>query len=83
LDQHRRFYDRALFESAIDTKQRGCDVVRVRIDNAGSGERVRDRAIVVQQKARRRVQFELMDTKRKTMRFWLERRGGTVRDYVS
>ncbi len=38
-------------------------------------------AIVVQQKKRRPVQFELMDTARKTMLAWLERRGGTLNDF--
>lgn len=82
LDQHRRLRDRALFDFAIDSKLRGCDVLRVRIGDVVSGGRVRDRAIVVQQKTKRPVQFELMDTARKTMRAWLERRGGTLNDFV-
>jgi site-specific recombinase XerC len=82
LDQHRRLRDRALFDFAIDSKLRGCDVVRVRIGDIVSGGRVRDRAIIVQQKTKRPVQFELMDTARKTMRAWLERRRGTLDDYV-
>jgi site-specific recombinase XerC len=82
LDQHRRLRDRALFDFAIDSKLRGCDVVRVRIGDIVSGGRVRDRAIIVQQKTKRPFQFELMDTARKTMRAWLERRRGTLDDYV-
>lgn len=31
LDQHRRLRDQALFDFAIDSKLRGCDVVKVRI----------------------------------------------------
>ena len=50
LDQHRRLRDRALFDFAIDSKLRDCDVVRVRIGDAVSGGRVRDRAVIVQQK---------------------------------
>lgn len=82
LDQHRQLRDRALFDFAIDSKLRGCDVVGVRIGDVVSGGRVRDRAIIVQRKTKRPVQFELMDTARKTMRVWLERRGGTLNDYV-
>ena len=74
--------DRALFDFAIDSKLRGCDVVKIRIGDVVSGGRVRDRAIVVQQKTNRPVQLELMDTARKTMRAWLERRGGSLSDYV-
>ena len=66
LDQHRRLRDRALFDFAIDSKLRGCDVVKVRIGDIVSGERIRDRAIVVQQKTKRPVQFELLDPARKT-----------------
>lgn len=82
LDQHRRLRDRALFDFAIDSKLRGCDVVKVRIGDVVSGGRVRDRAAIVQQKTKRPVQFELMDTARKTMWAWLERRGGSINDFV-
>jgi len=82
LDQHRRLRDRALFDFAIDSKLRGCDVVKVRIGDVVSGGRVRARAVVVQQKTKRPVQFELMDTARKTMRAWLKRRRGTLNDFV-
>lgn len=82
LDQHRRLRDRALFDFAIDSKLRGCDVVKVRIGDIVSGGRIRDRAVVVQQKTQRPVQFELLEPARKTMRAWLERRGGTLNDYV-
>ncbi len=73
-DQHRRLRDRALFDLAVDSKLRGCDLV--------SGGRARDRAIIAQQKTKRPVQFELMDTARKTIRAWLERRGGTLNDFA-
>jgi len=40
------------------------------------------RAIVVQQKTGRPVQFELLDPARSSILAWLERRGGTLDDYV-
>ena len=82
LDQHRRLRDRALFDLAIDSKLRGCDVVRIRIGDVVSGGRIRDRAVIVQQKTKRPMQFELMETARKTLRAWLDRRGGTLNDFV-
>lgn len=82
LDQHRRLRDRALFDFAIDSELRGCDVVKIRIGDIVSGGRIRDRALVVQQKTKRPVQFELLDPARKTLLAWLERRGGTLGDYV-
>lgn len=56
LDQQRRLRDRAMFDFAIDRKLRDCDVVKVRIGDIVSGGRVRDRAIVVQQKTKRPVE---------------------------
>ena len=50
LDQHRRLRDRALFDLALDSKLRGCDVVRMKIGDVVSGGQVRSRAIVVQRK---------------------------------
>ena len=37
LDQHRRLRDRALFDLAIDSKLRGCEVVRIKIGDLVSG----------------------------------------------
>ncbi len=48
LDQERRVRDRAMFDLAIDSKLRGCDVVKIKIRDLASGGRVRSRAIVVQ-----------------------------------
>jgi site-specific recombinase XerC len=82
LDQHRRLRDRALFDLAIDNKLRGCDIVKIKIGNLVSGGHIRSRAIVVQQKTGRPVQFELMDDARTSLLAWLERRSGTVEDYA-
>jgi integrase len=82
LDQHRRLRDRALFDLALDSKLRGCDVVRIKIGDVVSGGQVRSRAIVVQRKMGRPVQFELLADARGSLLAWLERRGGTLADYV-
>jgi hypothetical protein len=72
LDRERRLRDRAMFDLAIDTKLRGCDVVKVKIGDLVSGGRVRSRAIVVQQKTGRPVQFELLEPARGSILAWLE-----------
>ena len=82
LDQHRRMRDRALFDLAVDSKLRGCDVVRIKIGDLVIGGQIRTRAIVVQQKTGRPVQFELLADARASLLAWLERRGGTLVDYV-
>ncbi|RWO18486.1 MAG: integrase [Mesorhizobium sp.] len=43
---------------------------------------IRTRAMVVQQKTGRPVQFELMADARTSLLAWLERRGGTVDDFA-
>ena len=82
LDQHRWLRDRALFYLAIDSKLRDYDLVRTKIGDLVIGGQNRARAIVVQQKTGRPVQFELLTDARATLLAWLERRGGTVGDYV-
>jgi hypothetical protein len=44
--------DLALFNLAIDCKPRGCDLVRLHIDDLCAGSRVRDRTTVIQKKSR-------------------------------
>ena len=82
LDRERRLRDRALFDLAIDSKLRGCDVVKVRIGDLVSGGLIRNRAIVIQQKTRKPVQFELLEPARGSILAWLERRGGSLEDYA-
>ena len=82
LDRERRLRDRAMFDLAIDSKLRGCDVVKIKISELVSGGRVRSRAIVIQQKTGRPVQFALLEHARSSILAWLECRGGTLDDFV-
>jgi integrase len=82
LDRERCIRDRALFDLAIDSKLRGCDLVKIRIRDVVAGPEIRSRAIVVQQKTGRPVQFEITSDVRASLLAWLERRGGTVEDYA-
>jgi integrase len=82
LDHEGRLRDRAIFDFAIDSKLRGCDVVKVKIGELVNGGEVRSRAIVIQQKTDRPVQFELLNTARDSILAWLELRGGALDDFV-
>lgn len=82
LDQKRRVRDRAMFDLAIDSKLRGCDIVKIRISDLVSGGRVRSRAIVVQRKTGRPVQFELLEPARASILAWLGCRGGALGDFA-
>lgn len=68
LEQRRR--DLALFNLAIDSKLRGCDLVRLRVDDVCVGGRVQDRATVTQRKTGRPVQFEITEQTRTAIRDW-------------
>jgi integrase len=82
LDREGRLRDKALFDLAIDSKLRGCDLVKIKIGDVVAGSDVRHRAIVIQQKTNRPVQFELTADVRATLFSWLERRGGSISDYL-
>jgi integrase len=82
LDEHRRLRDRALFDLAIHSKLRGCDIVKMKIGDIVAGGALHTQATVIQQKTNRPVQLELMTGARKTMLTWLTRRGGTLDDFI-
>ena len=62
--------DLALFNLAIDSKLRGCDLVRLQVDDVCAGGRVRDRGTVIQKKTGRPVQFEITEQTRASIRDW-------------
>jgi integrase len=82
LDREGRLRDKALFDLAIDSKLRGRDLVKIKIGDVVEGGDIRSRAIVIQQKTNRPVQFELTADVRSTLSLWLERRGGSATDYL-
>jgi integrase len=71
LQLERRRRDLALFNLAIDSKLRGCDLVRLRASDVCVGGRVQDRATVIQRKTGRPVQFEITEQTRTAIRDWL------------
>lgn len=74
LQVERRIRDLALIDLAIDSKLRGCDVVALRLGDVIAAGVPRRRAIVLQQKTGRPVQFEITDQTRQSIARWLERR---------
>jgi hypothetical protein len=76
LEQRRR--DLALFNLAIDSKLRGCDLVRLRLSDVCVGGQVRDRTTVIQQKTGRPVQFEITEQTRAAIRDWLASTGPAI-----
>jgi integrase len=67
----RRIRDLALFNLAIDSKLRGCDLVRLRVCNVAHGDHIVPRATVMQQKTGRPVRFELTEQTRDAVQAWI------------
>src|SRR5438477_6569858 len=71
LEERRR--DLALFNLALDSKLRGCDLVRLQVNDVCVGGRVRDRATVIQRKTGRPVQFEITEHTRAAISDWVDK----------
>lgn len=82
LEHEGRVRDRALFDLAIDSKLRGCDVVKIKIGDLVNAGQMRHRATVIQQKTGRPVQFEIQEPARSSLLTWLELRGGCVDEFA-
>ena len=67
LQLERRTRDLALFNLAIDSKLRGCDVVAVRVDDVAPNGYALDRATIRQKKTGRPVRFELTEQTRQAI----------------
>ena len=67
--------DLALFNLAIDSKLRACDLVKLRVSDIAYGSRASSRAIVVQQKTGRPVQFEITEQTRAALTAWMTAAG--------
>ena len=64
LQLQKRIRDLALFNLAIDSKLRGCDVVAIRVDDVAPSGYTSDRATVRQKKTGRPVRFEMTEQTR-------------------
>lgn len=79
FDREGRTRDPALFDLAIESKLRGCDLVKIRIRDVVAGPEIRTRAIVVQQKTGRPVQFAITSEVRTSLLAWLGGEGAPLR----
>jgi integrase len=75
--------DLAMFNLAIDSKLRGCDLVSLRVRDITHGNQVLPRAMVIQRKTQRPVQFELTEPTRVAVTAWLEKSGGQKQSLIA
>ena len=71
LQLDKRIRDLALFNLSVDSKLRGCDLVNLRVRDVFHGSQIMARAMVVQRKTQRPVQFELTDQTRNAVTAWI------------
>ena len=67
-----RTRDLALFNLAIDSKLRACDLVKLRVKDVSHGGCIAARTIVMQQKTQRPVQFEITEQTRDALAAWIQ-----------
>ena len=71
LQMEGRVRELALFNLGIDSKLRGCDLVALRVRDVCHGDQVATRAIVMQHKTQRPVQFEITQATREALQAWI------------
>ena len=72
----------ALFNLAIDSKLRGCDLVRLRVSDIFAGGEVKTRGAIIQKKTARPVHFEITKNTRKTVRALIDDQSLNPEDYL-
>ncbi len=73
LQNEHKVRELAMFNLAIDSKLRGCDLVNLRVRDITHGDQILPRAMVVQRKTQRPVQFELTEPTRLAVAAWIEK----------
>lgn len=72
LQLSEKIRDLALFNLAIDSKLRGCDLLSLKVNDISQGRSIMHRAIVMQRKTHRPVQFEISDMTRQSLLAWID-----------
>jgi integrase len=77
-----RTRDLAMFNLAIDSKLRGCDVVALKVNDVASNGYAIDRATVRQKKTGRPVKFEITDQTRQAVDDYLKAAGKKCGEFL-
>ncbi len=82
LESNNRKRDLAMFNLAIDSKLRACDLMQLRVADIAQAGTVQSRARVIQMKTGRPVQFEISEQTRRSVERWIDQKGLRPRDYL-
>lgn len=72
----------AMFDLGLDSKLRACDLVQLRVRDICHGDRISSRAMVMQQKTGRPVQFEIAPPTRDAVGEWIKEATLKSDDYL-
>lgn len=72
----------AFFNLGIDSKLRGCDLVALKVRDVCHGDQLAARAIVMQQKTKRPVQFEITQITRDALQAWIKQENFKSEDFL-
>jgi len=72
LELSNRIRDLALFNLAIDSKLRACDLVKIKLRDISHGNQISSRAIILQQKTGKPVHLEITEPTRVSIQGWLK-----------
>ena len=67
-----RIRELALFNLAIDSKLRSCDLVKIRVRDISHGNTIASRAMIMQQKTHQAVRFEITEQTRDSISNWIK-----------
>ncbi|NKE96341.1 tyrosine-type recombinase/integrase [Pantoea agglomerans] len=82
LEREGKVRDLALFNMALDSKLRGCDLVKLKVSDVAYGQTVSGRATVMQQKTVSPVRFELTKGTREVVAAWIKMAHLRSSDYL-
>jgi integrase len=82
LQMEGRMRELALFNLGIDSKLRGCDLVSLKVRDICHGDQVATRAVVMQHKTQRPVQFEITATTRDAVQKWIKQAALKSEDFL-
>ncbi len=74
--------DLALFNLAIDSKLRGCDLLDLSVSDVANGSEILSRAMIRQSKTKRPVRFEISERTRKSLEEWITSAKLSSNDYL-
>lgn len=77
-----RIRELALFNLAIDSKLRSCDLVKIRVRDISHGNTIASRAMIMQQKTHQAVRFEITEQTRDSISNWIKYADLDMSDYL-